>query len=709
MKYFAQNIYDNYIFNLNEVDDFFTEATAGYEILSRSKIKYINLVASFDIETTSFYVDNEKRCICYAWAFGLNGRIIRGRTTEEFVNMINHIAAKFGLKDDLRLCVYVHSLAYEFQFICKWFKWKNVFALSQRKPIYCVTENNIEFRCSYLLTNFSLEKVGEHLQTYKFEKMVGDLDYSMIRNSQTDLTETEWNYLYNDVRIVMAHIQEQIDSGEDLKFIPLTNTGYVRRFIKEYCFYEEGVPKKKSIKKKRYHDNLMKFLTLDFETYMMLKAAFQGGFTHGNPGVIGETLTEVASMDFTSAYPYVLLAEKYPMSAPEDYKVKSMKDLYHQMKCYCCLFEIELFNVKPTVYFENYISVSKCSVLENYKAANGRLVSADKLRITITEQDFYIIEKFYTWDNIRIGKFKRFKKAYLPTDLVKAILSLYRDKTLLKGVEGKEQEYMNKKGMLNSTYGCCVTDILRNEDTFNEEGWITKEIDPDKELDKYNKSYSRFLYYAWGVWVTAYNRNNLLSSIYTVGNKKNSTGASDYAYSDTDSIKFTNYESHKTYFDKYNRLVEGKLRASMEFHKIDFEECRPLGKMIGIFDCENQKGKSYAYDRYMTLGAKRYIVDVNGKISITVSGLNKKVTVPYLYELDSDPFNVFKNGLHVPPGKTGKMTHTYIDDDIFGELTDYQGHTAAYHEKSFVHLENTDYTMGISEEFIKYCTMVKER
>ena len=34
-----------------------------------------------------------------------------------------------------------------------------------------------------------------------------------------------------------------------------------------------------------------------------------------------------------------------------------------------------------------------------------------------------------------------------------------------------------------------------------------------KEIDNYNKSYNRFLYYPWGVFVTAYARHNLWSGI----------------------------------------------------------------------------------------------------------------------------------------------------------------------------------------------------
>lgn len=63
------------------------------------------------------------------------------------------------------------------------------FSIDLRKPIYGITENGIEFRCSYLLSGYSLAKLGEQLHKYKCEKLVGDLDYSLLRHSKTPLTQ----------------------------------------------------------------------------------------------------------------------------------------------------------------------------------------------------------------------------------------------------------------------------------------------------------------------------------------------------------------------------------------------------------------------------------------------------------------------------------------------------------------------------------------
>ena len=49
------------------------------------KIQIMNVASTFDIEASSFYVDNRKQACMYAWVFGINGKCIRGRTWNEFV------------------------------------------------------------------------------------------------------------------------------------------------------------------------------------------------------------------------------------------------------------------------------------------------------------------------------------------------------------------------------------------------------------------------------------------------------------------------------------------------------------------------------------------------------------------------------------------------------------------------------------------------
>ena len=673
-------------------------------IKTNKKIEYYNIPCSFDIETSSFFrstgkMEDEKIAIMYEWTFGINGAIIIGRKWDEFFSMLNVVIEYLGLNKMKRLCCYVHNLSYEFQFIRKWLEWDKVFSIDNRKPIYAVTSSGVEFRCSYLLSGYSLEKLGEQLNKYKLKKLVGGLDYDKIRHSETELTETELLYCVLDVKVVMAFIQERIEQDGNITLIPLTKTGYVRNYCRNSCFYEFGKPRKKSFKRKRYSD-IMKGLCLTVDEYQQLKRAFQGGFTHANPFYSGKTLDEISSDDFTSSYPCVMVAEQFPMSSSEVIEIKSMKDFEHNLKYYCCLFDVEFDGLYSKIYFENYISISRCWGVEKPVVNNGRVVSAERIFTTLTEQDFLIIKKFYGWEKIKIGKFRRYKRGYLPTDFVKSILKLYKDKTTLKNVDGMEIEYLKSKEMLNSCYGMAVTDIIRDEITYSGDEWGTEIPDYEESIEKYNNDKSRFLFYPWGVWVTAYARRNLFSGILAFGN--------DYVYSDTDSIKGRNRSKHLDYFEQYNKTIKQQLLKAMDFHNLPPEEIEPktikgVVKCLGVWDFEG------TYTKFKTLGAKRYMFKINDEYSITVSGLNKKVCVIYMVEKwGDDIFEHFSDDLYIPPKYTGKNTHTYIDDEKCGEVVDYKGKKGKFYEKSSVHLMASDYSLSISKEYSDYILGIKD-
>ena len=98
----------------------------------------------------------------------------------------------------------------------------------------------------------------------------------------------------------------------------------------------------------------------------------------------------------------------------------------------------------------------------------------------------------------------------------------------------------------------------------------------------------------------------------------------------------------------------------------------------------------------------------NNKIKLTVSGLNKNIATPYLQKTYGEKiFDKFSENLYIPPKYTGKMTHTYIDEEREGYLKDYKGKIQYYHELSSVHLENADYTLSLNDAYVKYLLGVK--
>ena len=215
-------------------------------ITTNKKETFFNIPAGFDIETSSFYVNGEKTAIMYEWTFGIgyveNGQfsqlITYGRTWDQLDTLLACIAGVLDLRERKRLVVYVHNLPYEWQFIRNRFSWTKVFFMDERKPVYAITSDCIEFRCSLKLSGKSLANTAKDLLTYKTEKMVGDLDYTLIRHSGTPLTDQELKYCEHDIKVILCYIQEKIEQDGNIGQIPLTKTGYVRRYCKRAMFPE---------------------------------------------------------------------------------------------------------------------------------------------------------------------------------------------------------------------------------------------------------------------------------------------------------------------------------------------------------------------------------------------------------------------------------------------------------------------------------------
>ena len=695
-------------------------------ITTTKKIQYLNVASCFDIETTSFYTDKktrtknvleppnekdwEKRSLMYGFVFGINGKVILARTWEDFFDIIERIKNRYNLSTDRRMIVYVHNLSFEFQYLKDRLHWgERFFALEERKPLQILAEDyGIEFRDSYILTGYSLAKVGDHLHKYKVSKLVGDIDYSLFRHNKTPLTYLEQSYMRNDSLVVMAHIQEEIERLGNITKIPLTKTGYVRNAIKKATLYgdETNHKTKKALDSYYKYNKMMKSLEItSVNEYLQLKRAFTGGFTHCNALYNDEILKNVTSKDFTSSYPYTMLSEKFPCQTGKLIDIKSKEEFRKYLSCYCCIFDATFERIEDIFTFDHYISVSKCFNIENPLTDNGRLVKAKRISITLTEVDFDIIEKTYKWKSLKIKNFRAYMKNYLPTPFVSKILDFYNDKTKLKDVEGFEIEYIIGKENLNSCYGMSVTDICRPDCVYNEEmgEWEKNPKELEDQIKKYNTSRQRFLCYQWGIWVTAYARRNLWSGILELG--------IDHGYSDTDSLKYLNYEKHSKYFEEYNRNVEFKLREAMNYHNIPFERCGPKTikgktKLIGVWDDDG------FYKRFKTLGAKRYIIEKeDGKHSITISGVNKLYGIPFLENKSKrekkDIMDLFTMNLFFPKEATGKKLHTYIDKPVEGYLTDYKGDEIHYNELSGIHLEGTSYDMSLASSYIEFLKYIK--
>ena len=402
----------------------------------------LNIICAFDIETT--YLKDIEQSFMYVWQFQLGDKTIMGRTWEEFLDFIQRI--RDCLKPTERIVCYVHNLSFEFQFLrgVYPFKKEEVFVMERRKIARCEMFNAVDFRCSYIHSNMSLDQFTRKMKC-KTKKLTGEFDYSKIRYPWTPLTDDEIAYCIADVISLTEAIHNEMEiDGDNLDTIPLTSTGYVRRKCKTAmrsrpAFYSY------------IHDQLP-----DYELYLALREAFRGGNTHANRFYVGRIIENVHSVDRSSSYPDVLCNHKYPVSGFHHWGPCDMerflinKDKHKR----ACLIRIALFNVELKNYYNGcpYLSTDKCRNIKGGIFDNGRILYARYLETTITDIDWDIINEMYDYENPCIFDSWYARYGDLPVQFTDVIKEMYRDKTKLKGDDNSAILYEKIKAMINALY-----------------------------------------------------------------------------------------------------------------------------------------------------------------------------------------------------------------------------------------------------------------
>lgn len=642
-----------------------------------------NIPASFDTEASSFEDDDGNPVgLCYIWMFGIKDYVVYGRYLDEFVTLVSSLN-EFMERQNTRLYVYVHFLKYDFSFIKKLFVWKEVFSRANREPLFAIT-GRFEFRDSLALAGGrSLAYIGDKILRKKVRKAVGDLNYDLVRTPETPLTNFELHYCEMDIRVLNEYIREKIEDDGDIKKIPLTNTGYVRNYVRAACFRNRG----------RYMD-FIDGLTLTPDAYLQCERAFGGGAVGPNIKYVGQTCKNVHSYDIKSSYPYVMVAKYFPMQYPTPIKnIDAQKNIDKLCEKYCVLFRLEIFNLIPRYDYCFPISESKCNEVIGARVASGRVITAAYVSINVTELDYDTIKKFYKLEDaekVRVTRCRIFERGYLPKPIIESILKFFFDKTTLDGIPDKIFEYMISKNMLNSLFGMMVEKIVRAEITFDEEFRKSK---PDyvRQVIEYNEKRNRFLYYPWGVWVTAHARHRLYSAILAVGD--------DFRYCDTDSVKFVG--NHDEYFKRENNLAWRSMALVAERLNVEMQDVIPKSpdgtmKCLGVWEHE------WDADRFKTIGAKRYLVDIGGKLELTVAGTNKESTLEYMKEryTYSGIFEAFNEDLVIPKEYAKRTVAKFVDSERSGYVKDYTGVRRWYSALSGVNITPSSYSFSITDEML---------
>lgn len=551
--------------------------------------------------------------------------------------------------ENYRTIVFVHNLPYDWSYLYSFFTdylGESTFLASAPHKVFSVIyqQSWLEFRCSYKLTNKSLEKWSEGLAV-PHAKLSGAIDYNVVRYQDSPLEKIDWDYQIYDVLSMYESYHKQIEKdGDDIMQLPYTSTGYVRRLIKRnFNNHENSVYMKE-------HDFIKKNHQLTMDTYAILRDCYSGAISTGNYKIYGEVIDgDIRHRDFTSHYPTQQICKLFPMG-------KLTLD-YSKDECFD---DVDLYNdilddkenasfvriiFKDLILREDvtipYISESKLTKLTledtecNFISENGRVLrSFGYCLYNGTDLDLKWIEKQYDFDYEIIELYKS-KLDKLPTYLLDIVNESFYGKSYYKmKVREAEKLYgegsnelfdayydlMKIKNILNGIYGCTATDPIRDEIILNGNEWCTEKVnrkDKDvtnetfvKAIESYNKS--MYLNYSAGVYCTALARDELMTCVELIG-------YDNILYCDTDSAFYLSTPEIESKLTELNK--KWRTEAELNHYYVEVE-----GKKVYYHNFDEES----PIRKFKTLHSKCYAMEVlNEKtseyqLSCTIAGVKSK-------------------------------------------------------------------------------------
>lgn len=505
---------------------------------------------------------------------------------ETLDQMLNRMCILTGGRDTI---LYAHNLAFDGDFAIKNISNPSkVVATAPHRPISMILNKHphINFRCSYQLIDKSLKAIGEEIGLPKL-----DNDYKKLERGELP-TEEDWIYCERDCDIVASKILQYIKEYGNIWKIPLTKTGIVREMLREYC--------------ERLDSHREWDLLPDHDAYRIMRNAFYGGISMGNPAYIGYHVKGVASFDMSSAYPFSALTGKFPrtITRSNSTEIPASGAWIARIR----------FTGITSKFDWGWLPSSRIKYRWDSIIFNGKLIESEEIEMTLCNIDFASIEMTYTWSDLTVIELW---EGDTPQPLPSPIYNLFTDlaerkqtakivyKQALKDgldsdtIEKLAIDYAKAKERFNSLYGMMVQEFEQEDFEVDATGhWKTLPPKYGGRKKHMNRNY------LFGVFITAYTRNNLLRFAVT-------NGGNELIYVDTDSVKIPDdgREIIDTNRELYEALDHSKIGNLGEWEREEYGKAEKKSNHIDTFKC---------------FGAKKYLIEAGGEIKLTVAGLPHK-------------------------------------------------------------------------------------
>lgn len=648
----------------------FCDVIERADVLGSSVKRTVDVVAAYDVETTTINVDGTPQAIVYSHQIALNDTYQQLRTWDGITTLFAEMEKALQARQ-ARMRIWVHNLSFEFQFLKSKLKIDEVLAVDKR-TVLMARSGHLVFCCSAVHSGTSLARfIHDYAPRSQWQKQSGErFNYSKVRYPDSRLTAREKLYCESDVRgLVDALRGEMAVTGDTVDTLPLTSTGFARRDVRRAM--APLMPK-------------LRAMQPDLHLYRLLREAFRGGNTHASRFEAGEMLHGVECVDESSAYIAALCCYKYPISKfwkVENANIARCTDLAARGYSVLMRLHLEGVRLRCNSWPVPYIAAAKTRNLVGAALDNGRVLSADRLDLTLTDIDYEILVKEYDFTATVVEAWAAWS-GMLPQELRSVLLDYYQRKTNLKGVD--EVAYNHAKRLLNSIYGMAAQDPCA-EEIYLDASTLLLECDEKPTAELLKEGTRRpYMCYQWAVWCTARARWMLEQGIDLC--EKDGF----LVYTDTDSCKFQVRPGRAPDFTALNN---DRRELARRFGGVATDR-NGVEHFLGVFEREER------CTSFITYGAKKYACISGGRLHVTTAGVSKKHGAKELRALKNyRPGFVFK--------KSGGMRAIYNDDWVVPQKIMVEDHEVELTTNTV--LIPSEYTLGVTVDYSALINRCKNR
>lgn len=605
--------------------------------------------------------------LLFFWACSVGGQTVGGNDLFGFREFCQQLSEAAG-HDCIMLC---YNTTEFFQFVRKYFDIVSVFADKEREPLDALLTPVLHLRSGKMLSGMTLQEIGKQ---YGCRVRAPSFEYpALAPGSCIPLDVVEM--IQEEARAMELLLSDHIKRAGNIAKVPLTKTGYVRRFLRDRLLWGrgEGADKQDFFASIEYR-KVMQATQLTETEYRFLDGVSCGSICAFRPDRRGKVDRSVLYWDRKSAYPAHILYDYVPNGIAKHFEAPVMARVEEAMKARCVagLFRFKSIRVqrrdRPV-----YLRESMVESAEAVDEKSGFIMRAKVLTVYLTELDYQSLRECYFWKDCECLECIVYQRGVMPYRIKKYTLARFA----AKETETDPALRRVNKEMLNAIYGIFVTNPVREQYTYDQDGaeWEKPELpDIPAAIADYNNNPSRFYRFCWGVWIAAHCRR---------AEWRAWTACREYfVYGDTDSalVRVAKHPYYEHFFREENDRILTRAREEAEALRVPMEMFMPAGELLGAWIC------SKAVYRISINGIKNYIQDDGeGHMKVVMAGIDPDLSGEYVRrKYGARAVDEFATITYYPSrwrdlrtgeifSATGRKIRTHQDFEVTGHFLDADG------------------------------------